>query len=284
MNKKSNQIEIELNRITKRLDELTEMRNRLNNNLTTLQQSFVDGKTSLLDELQIVQGNLTTLDSSIKALEAKQSELHTEFQKACNVDAVQTGIGRLKTIAEQAGAAFDEWNDLRVKLDEITGKFVDDIFSKSAEFYGKQKEFRALRNQLESRDSGIDIGSELKRLELSEKARESAATEYINLSPCKFGQSIVIAERIVGDEKNRRQRLIEIEESEARRAETQAAQQAERQKEKANQALQLEADRAQIVQYRIDNKLPAYSANELETAVSNLQMRKSDALLRGATV
>jgi uncharacterized phage infection (PIP) family protein YhgE len=283
MNAKSNQIETELNQVTNRLDELTEMRERANNNLQNLQQGFIDGKTPL-DAVQVEQGKLTTLDASIKTLEAKQDDLHAEFQKACNVEAVQTGIGRLKAIAEQADAAFDEWNGLRVKLDEITGKFVDDIFSKSAEFYGKQKEFRALRNQLESRDSGIDIGSELKRLELSEKARESAATENVNLSPCKFGQSIVIAERIVGQERQWKQHAIEKEEFKARRAETQAAQQAKRQKERANQARQLEADRAQIVQFRIDNKLPAYSANELETAVGNLQMRKADARLRGATV
>jgi uncharacterized coiled-coil DUF342 family protein len=281
--KKSIEIKTELDNTTKRLDELTEMRDRANDNLQTLQQGFIDGKTPL-DDVQAEQGKLTTLNSSIQTVEAKQSELQTVCNTAQNVETVQTGIDSLKTIAEQADAAFDEWNNLRVKLDEITGKFVDDIFSKSAEFYGKQKEFRALYSQLESRNSGIDIDSELKRLELSEKARESAATEYVSLSPCKFGQSIVIAENIVGNEKNERQRLAEKEELEARRAETQAAQQAERQKEAANQALQLEADRAQIVQYRIDNKLPAYSANELDIAVSNLQIRKADARLRGATV
>jgi uncharacterized coiled-coil DUF342 family protein len=283
MNAKSNQIENELNQTTKRLDELTEMRDRLNNNLQTLQQGFIDGKTPL-DEVQAEQGKLIPLDASIKTLEAKQDELHTDFQKACNVEAVQTGINNLKTIAEQANAAFDEWDGLRVKLDEIISKFVDDIFSKSAAFYGKQREFRALYSQLEARNSGIDINSELTRLELPEKSRKAATTEYINLSPCKFGQSIVIAEMIVGEEKSRRQRLIEKEEFEAQRSETQAAQKAKRQEEEANQARQLEADRAQIVQHRIDNKLPAFSAKELDIALNNLQMRKADALLRGATV
>ncbi len=283
MNKKSKQIEIELNQTTKRLDELTEMRDRANDNLQTLQQGFIDGKTPL-DEVQAEQGKLTTLDASIKTLEPKQDELHAEFQKACNVEAVQTGIGSLKTIAEQADAAFDEWDGLRVKLDEITGKFVDDIFSKGAEFYGKQKEFRALYSQLESRNSGIDIDSELKRLELSEKARASAATEYVNLSPCKFGQSIFAAERLVGEEKYRQRHAIEKEEFQAKRAETQAARQAKQDEEKAILSREFEAERAQIVQYRIDNKLPAYSTKELDTAVSNLQIRKADARLRGATV
>jgi uncharacterized phage infection (PIP) family protein YhgE len=281
--KKSIEIKTELDNTTKRLDELTEMRGGIKTNLENLQQGFIDGKTSL-DELQAEQSKLTTLDASIKTLEAKQDDLHTEFQKVCNVEAVQTGIGNLKTIAEQADATFDEWNGLRVKLDGIISKFVDDIFSKSAEFHGKQREFRALYAQLESRNSGIDIGSELKRLELSEKARESATTEYVSLSPCKFGQSIVAAERLVGQEIQRRQQATEQAAFAAERAETQAAQQAERQKEEANHARQLEAGKAQIVQYRIDNKLPAFSAKELETAVSNLQARKADAHLRGATV
>jgi uncharacterized phage infection (PIP) family protein YhgE len=283
MNKKSTEIKTELDSTTKRLDELTEMRDRLNTDLETLQQGFIDGKT-LLDEVQAEQGKLTTLDASIKTLEAKQDDLHAEFQKACSVEAVQTGIGRLKTIAEQADAAFIEYDDLRVKLGETIAAAVEKIISKSAEFYGKQREFRALRSQLESRNSGIDIDSELKRLGLPGKSYNSATTEFIHLSSCKFGECVALAERVVGDEKNRRQRLIEKEEFEARRAETQVAQKAKREEEAANQTRQIEADRAQIVQYRIDNKLPAYTASELETAVSNLQMRKADALLRGATV
>jgi len=283
MNTKSKQIEIELNQTTKRLDELTEMRDGITANLETLQAGFINGKTSL-DELQTEQGKLTTLDSSIQTLEAKQSELETAFKTAQNVEAVQTGIGNLKTIAEQADAAFDEWDGLRVKLDGITGKFVDDIFSKSAEFYGKQKEFRALRSQLDAKNSGIVIDDELTRLGLPEKSRKSATTEYVNLSPCKFGQAIVTAERLVGQERFREQHAIEKEEFEAQRAETQAAEKAKREEKEANQARQLEADRAQIVQHRIDNKLPAYTAKELDIAVSNLQMRKADARLRGATV
>ncbi len=57
--KKSTEIENELNQTTKRLDELTEMRMRSGNNLQTLQQGFVSGKTSL-DNLQAEQGKLTT--------------------------------------------------------------------------------------------------------------------------------------------------------------------------------------------------------------------------------
>ncbi len=55
MNTTSKQIETELNQTTKRLDELTEMRAGITDNLKTLQQGFIGGKTSL-DELQSEQG------------------------------------------------------------------------------------------------------------------------------------------------------------------------------------------------------------------------------------
>jgi len=274
--KKSTEIKNELDNTTKRLDELTEMRDGVTTNLQTLQQGFIDGKT-LLDEVQAERGKLATLDASINTLEAKQSDLHTDFQRARNVEAVQTGIGKLKTIAEQAGAAFGEWDGLRVKLNETISNFVDDIFSKSAEFYGKQKEFRTLYNQLEERKSGIDIDSELKRLGVSEKSRNSATTEQVNLSPCKFGQSIFVAETLAGQEKYRQQHAIEKEEFEARRAETQAAQKAERQKAEANQARQLEAARRRIIRYRIDNELPPLSPQNLDIEAAEIQSRSAKA-------
>jgi len=283
MNKKSNQIENELNQTTKRLDELNEMQKGITDNLQTLQQGFIDGKTSL-DEVQAEQGKLTTLDASIKTLAAKQSELETAFKTAQNVEAVQTGISNLKTIAEQADAAFDEWNGLRVKLDGIISKFVDDIFSKSAEFYGKQKEFRALRSQLDAKNSGIVIDDDLTRLGLPEKSRKSAATEYVSLSPCKFGQAIVTAESVVGQERQWKQHAIEKEEFQAQRAETQAAQKAKRDEEKAILAREFEAERQRVIQFRIDNGLPALLPESLDNAVREVQTRKADALLRGATV
>jgi uncharacterized phage infection (PIP) family protein YhgE len=283
MKRTSKQIEIELNQTTNRLDELTEMRDGITANLETLQAGFINGKTSL-DELQTEQGKLTTLDSSIKTLEAKQSELQTALNTAQNVETVQTGIGNLKTIAEQADAAFDEWNGLRVKLDGIISKFVDDIFSKSAEFYGKQKEFRALRSQLDAKNSGIVIDDELTRLGLPEKSRKSATTEYVNLSPCKFGQAIVIAESVVGQERQWKQHAIEKEEFKAQRAETQAAQKAKRDEEKAILAREFEAERQRVIQFRIDNGLPALLPESLDNAVREVQTRKADAVARGATV
>jgi hypothetical protein len=48
---KSTETQTELDLTNKRLGELTEMRDRLNTNLQTLQKGFVSGKTSL-DNLQ----------------------------------------------------------------------------------------------------------------------------------------------------------------------------------------------------------------------------------------
>ncbi len=206
--KKSIEIENELNQTTNRLDELTKMRDGINNNLQTLQSAFVDGKTSL-DEVQTEQGKLAALDSSIKVLEIKQEELHSTFQKASLSETVKTDIGNLKIIAEQSDAAFTEYDGLRVKLGETIAATVEKIISKSAAFYGKQREFRALQNQIEAIDSGINIAGELSRLGLPEKSYNSATTEFIHLSPCKFGDCVALAERLVGQEIQRRQQAAE---------------------------------------------------------------------------
>jgi uncharacterized phage infection (PIP) family protein YhgE len=281
--KKSIEIETELDSTTKRLDELTEMRDRLNNNLQTLQSGFVDGKASL-DELQTEQSKLAALDSSIKVLEVKQSELHSAFQKASLSETVKTDIGNLKTIAEQADAAFTEYDGLRVKLGETIAAAVEKIISKSAEFYGKQREFRAVRNQIEAKEPGFNIAGELSRLGLPEKSYNSATTEFIHLSPCKFGECVALAERLVGQETQRRQQATEQAAFAAERAGTQAAQKAKRDEEKAILAREFEAERQRVIQFRIDNGLPALLPEFLDNAVREVQTRKADAETRGATI
>jgi uncharacterized phage infection (PIP) family protein YhgE len=283
MNKKSIEIETELNQTTKRLDELTEMRMRLNNNLQTLQSGFVDGKASL-DNLQAEQSKLAALDSSIKVLEAKQSELQTALKYAQDAETVRTLLGNLKTIAEQSDAAFTEYDDLRVKLGETIAASVEKIISKSAEFYGKQKEFRAAGNQIEAKEPGFNIAGELSRLGLPGKSYNSATTEFIHLSPCKFGECVALAERLVGQEIQRRQQATEQAAFAAERAETQAAQKAKRDEEKAISAREFEAERQRVIQFRIDNGLPALLPESLDNAVREVQTRKADAVVRGATV
>ena len=283
MNKKSNQIENELNQTTKRLDELTEMRDRLNTNLQALQNGFIGGKTPL-DALQTEQGKLATLDSSIKVLEVKQSELQTALDDAFANETRQTLLGNLKTIAERADASFIEYDDLRVKLGETIAAAIEKIISKGAEFYGKQREFRAVSNQIEAEEPGFNIAGELSRLGLPEKSYNSATTEFIHLSPCKFGECVALAERLVGQEIQRRQQAIESAASAAERAEIQAAQKAKRDEEKAILSREFEAERQRVIQFRIDNGLPALLPESLDNAVKEVQTRTADALLRGAKV
>jgi archaellum component FlaC len=283
MNAKSNQIENELNQTTKRLDELTEMRDGINNNLQTLQSGFVDGKASL-DNLQTEQSKLAALDSSIKVLEVKQSELQTALKYDQDAETVKTLLGNLKTIAEQSDAAFIEYDDLRVKLGETIAAAVEKIISKSAEFYGKQREFRAAGNQIEAKEPGFNIAGELSRLGLPGKSYNSATTEFIHLSPCKFGECVALAERLVGQEIQRRQQATEQAAFAAEQAETQAAQKAKRDEEKAILSREFEAERQRVIQFRIDNGLPALLPESLDNAVKEVQTRKADARLRGATV
>jgi cell division protein FtsB len=51
----SKQIEIELNQTTKRLDELTEMRDDINAHLKTLQQGFIEGSRKDFETLDILE-------------------------------------------------------------------------------------------------------------------------------------------------------------------------------------------------------------------------------------
>jgi hypothetical protein len=114
---KSTEIETELNNATKRLDELTEMRDGITSNLETLQKGFIDGKTSL-DELQTEQSKLTILNESIKALEAKQDELHSAFQKASLSESRKKTLERMKVIADETETAFNEYVSLRAQFNE----------------------------------------------------------------------------------------------------------------------------------------------------------------------
>jgi uncharacterized phage infection (PIP) family protein YhgE len=283
MNKKSNQIENELNQTTKRLEELTEMRDRLNTKMQTLQTGFIDGKTQL-DALQTEQSRLATLVSSVKTLEVKQIELQTALKSAQDAENVGTLLGNLKTIAERADAAFIEYDDQRVKLGENIAIAVEKLISKSTEFYGKQREFRAVSNQIEAKETGFNIAIELSRLGLPEKAYSSATAEFIHLSPCKFDECVALAERIVGQEMQRRQQAAAQAASAAERAEIQASQKAKRDEEKANLAREFEAERHRVIQFRFDNDLPALLPESLENAVRDVQTRKADAVARGATI
>jgi len=193
MNKKSNQIQNELDQTTKRLDELTEMRDRLNNNLQTLQSGFVDGKASL-DNLQTEQSKLTTLDSSIKALEAKQSELRDAFQKASLSESRQNLLDTARAAALEAETLFNQALEIRRELDNKTGelaeKFCDRLFS----FHAKKREYMKLRGQLEPTTKTPGLSNDV--VLLLEK-------NHLNFPPIRFGLSVDSSIRTIEAEREK---------------------------------------------------------------------------------
>ncbi len=145
---KPTEIENNLNQTTLRLDELVTMRDGINTSLQTLQDGFVNGKTSL-DEVQAEQARLDTLNSSIKALEAKQDELHTAFQMASLSEPRQNLFESARATALEAETLFNESLAHRRELDNVIGelaeKFCDSLFS----FHAKKREYMKLRGQFE---------------------------------------------------------------------------------------------------------------------------------------
>lgn len=183
MNTKSNQIEKELNQTTKRLDELTEMRDGIKGNLETLQQGFIDGKTSL-DELQAEQSKPATLDTSIKALEAKQDELHTAFQKASFSETRQSLLEKAKVTAIEAEAFHNEYVEIRNDFDKSIRGYAEKAVEKIVAWRTKQKDFGRIE-----KETGLSF-KELEQLGLTVESYKAATAEYINLSPIEYGDAL----------------------------------------------------------------------------------------------
>ncbi len=190
MNRTSNQIEIELNQTTNRLDELTEMRDRLNNNLQTLRQGFIDGKTSL-DELQAEQSKLTTLESSIKALEAKQDELHTAFQKASLSESRQVLLEKAKETAIEAETFHHEFTEIRNKFHDSIRDYAKKTVEKMAAWRGKQRDFGRIENETQL------TFQELERLGLTAESYKVATAEYINPPQLEYADALSTAVNIL---------------------------------------------------------------------------------------
>jgi DNA repair exonuclease SbcCD ATPase subunit len=186
MNKKSNQIENELNQTTKRLDELTEMRTGITTNLQTLQKGFIDGKTSL-DALQAEQSKLTTLESSIKALEAKQDELHTAFQKASASETRQALLEKAKVTATEAEAFHHEFTEIRNKFNDSVRDYAEKTVEKMSAWRGKQRDFGRIANE-----TGLTF-QELEQLGLTAESYKAATAEYINPTPLEYGAALSAA-------------------------------------------------------------------------------------------
>jgi len=275
---KSTEIETELNNATKRLDELTEMRDGITANLETLQKGFIDGKTSL-DELQTEQGKLTTLNSSIKALESKQDELHSAFQKASLSETRSATLNQMKEIANEAETAFSEYVSQRNEFDRVIKEHAEKTFAALAAFRGKQGEFFENLRQVapdvsslqtmsaDASDSYRKVVGELKDIGLSEGAFGLATVAHLpKLPDAAFPDVLNLAERIIGNRKSREEQAVRQAASAADRAKRNAAQEAKQQEQRAESSRQLEAEQKRIAAYRAKNKMPLFSPADLALA------------------
>ncbi len=180
---KSTEIETELDNTTKRLDELTEMRDGITANLETLQQGFIGGKTSL-DELQTEQGKLTTLNSSIKALESKQNELQDDFKKASAFESRQALVEKAKVTATEAATFHHEFIEIRNKFHDSIRDYTEKTVEKMSAWRGKQKDFGRIANE-----TGLTF-KELEQLGLNQESYKAATAEYINPTPLEYGAAL----------------------------------------------------------------------------------------------
>jgi chromosome segregation ATPase len=190
---KSTEIENNLNQTTLRLDELVTMQTSIKTGLKTLQDGFVGGKTSL-DEVQAEQARLDTLNSSIKALEAKQDELHTAFQMASLSESRQNLLESARTTALEAETLFNESLELRRELDtkigELAEKFTDRLF----EFHEKRKAYVKLRGQFDPDTGTPGLSNDV--VLLLEK-------NHLNFPPIRFGLSVQAACQVIEKEREK---------------------------------------------------------------------------------
>jgi hypothetical protein len=179
-------IKKELNQTIERLDELTEMRDALNNNLQSLQGGFINGKTTL-EELQTEQGKLTPLSGSIRALEAKQSELKTELELAQKAELRQNSIEQMKKLADESELAFNSYLALRAQTDAIFAEAAQKLVNKNLAWREKQSRFGAV-----ARASGL-AESEIKAVTKFDSATITAYT----VPELDFGYAVTAAESIL---------------------------------------------------------------------------------------
>lgn len=185
----SKQIEIELNQTTNRLDELMGMRNGISANLETLQKGFIDGNTSL-DDLQTEQGKLTILNESIRALEAKQNELRSAFQKASLTENRQSLLEKSKQTAVEAEAIHNEYSEMRNEFHNSVASYAEKLTDKLISYRNKQREFERIGNQIQT---GF---KELEQIGLSAETFKIVTANYINYPPFEYGEAVAVAERL----------------------------------------------------------------------------------------
>jgi hypothetical protein len=257
---KSKQIEVALNNATKRLDELTEMRDGIAANLETLQQGFIDGKTPL-DELQTERGKLTILNESIKALEARQNELHTAFQAACASESQTEIMNRLKSLADEAEKSFSSRETLRLEFDRVISKYAKKLFEASEKIGATAQNFRHALKQLSPENQKQMRGGVIN------SAAFALVETGLRKSPNQFEFTDVIntTEMILAHEKYRTEQKERQAKFAAERAKNAAKLAEQRAEERKIFDEALKAEKKRIADFRIKNKIAPLSERDLDS-------------------
>jgi uncharacterized phage infection (PIP) family protein YhgE len=286
--KKSTEIKNELDGTAKRLSELITMRGGINTSLQTLQDGFVNGKTSL-DEVQAEQARLNTLSSSIKSLEDKRTELQTTFDNLSAVEARQALLEKLVTLGNETEPLINDYVETKSEFNEIISEYAEKLVKKIATYRAAQKEFHNAFRQLapeienlqwitlELRPIYTQIIDELEKLGLPEKAQKLAINGTFPEPALEYGQSISVAEGILLYKLSKKEQEKEKARFDAESEKINAAQKAKRQEEEAVFVRALDATRQRIIQYRIDNELPSLSPQNLDIEAAEIQSRSAKA-------
>ena len=187
------QIETELNQTNARHGELQEMRADITGRLDALQTGFIDGTTPL-DALQTEQARLTTLSSSITALDAKQGELQKQLAAALRLESENASLEKATALAIEAAAGIVKYVELRNEFDEIIRERSEQLFDQLVAIRGFQSEYKETLESVDGLKIGLraasgdaarldDVKEELRRKEMSDDVMKWARAESLNVPP-----------------------------------------------------------------------------------------------------
>jgi DNA repair exonuclease SbcCD ATPase subunit len=215
MNKTAKQIETELDQTINRLGELNELHRAVADELKTLQDGFVSGKTPL-DKVQTAQGKLTILNDSVTALETRRDELQIEFDKSAKAGTRRARLESLKAIATETQAFFKEYIAARAEMDAVIGPRARKIFNKLAFYRQAQKVFLENFRQLEpgimdferiplpAQNSVRNIKRELANIGLTDELFNLATAISFRVPELEFGSAVSTAEIVLIDQATRK--------------------------------------------------------------------------------
>ncbi len=209
---KSEQIKTEIDQITKRLDELTETQKGISGNLKVMQDGFIAGDISL-DEMQVEQSKLTVLNDSIKALDAKRSELETDLKAAQSIALRADIVKQLAEAALAAASSFSEHARITDELNGILEQKSGELLDHVASLIENKREFHKLYLQLVPADRaslsipGADIHlapevlGQLHQTGISHAMLRVATTGVLEESDADFSGAITLAKQIAAQKR-----------------------------------------------------------------------------------